>query len=312
MAVAVAGLALLAPAASANFIATVEDPGGDAADPSPGRDITGLTLDYDRRTGSLAASIRLRGAPGEEARSLITIAAGRRTPTGCDGYPAGVLGSFTDEFDASWLRLDAAGSAPAARGDADKRGFDDAVQTFDTETRALAGRPFDCAVALLSEPGSPANIYDTAGPVDLVGQPALSVRAKVPKRFKPRRARRMRVTVTNTGDGPARDVKLRLSRERGLSATPSRHSLKTLAPGARRTVAVKLRLSARARTVTDLGIRVRARNLVARESVPLRLRRPAPRRRRGGSDRDFTPRTCTRYSPDPFGDTGGSLILVPC
>lgn len=313
-AAAIAGLVLAAPAAPANFTATAEDPAGDASDASPGRDITAFGMDYDRRTGALKGIIRLRGAPGEEGRSLITLAVGMRTATGCDGYPAGILGSDSDEFGASWLRVDAPGPATES-GDADKRGFDDAVQTFSAETAALAGQPYQCAVALLSEPGNAANVYDTAGPVDLVGQPALSVRVKVPKRFTPGRANRMTVRVSNPGDGPATGVRLRLSRERGLSATPRRRSLPTLAPGARRTIRVKLRLSARARDVTDLGVQVRERRLVARGTVPLRLRRPSPGGGGGGGgdpDRDFTPRSCVRYSPDLSGETGGSLILVPC
>jgi hypothetical protein len=311
VAAAIAVLAL-APAAQANFIATIEDPAGDVADPSPGRDIAALTLDYDPRTGSMAGSIRMHAAPGDEARSLITLAAAKRTATGCDGYPAGVFGSYSYEFGASWLRLDAAGAPPVERGEADKRGFDDAVQTFEAEAPALAGQPFECVVAILSEPGNAANVYDTAGPVDLVGQPALSVRVSVPKRFKPRRAKRMKVRVTNTGDGPTASVQLRLSRERGLTAKPKRRSLPPLAPGARKTVRVKLRLSGRARDVTDLGITVRDRRLIARGTVSLRLRRPTRKRGGGGSDPDYTPQTCTRWSPDPFGGTGGSLILVPC
>jgi hypothetical protein len=106
-------------------------------------------------------------------------------------------------------------------------------------------------------------------------------------------------------------VQLRLSRERGLSTGPRRRSLRTLAPGARKTVDVKVRLSARARDVTKLGIEVLAGRLVARGTVPLRLRRPAPKSG-GGSDGDFTPRSCVRWSPDLSGASGGSLILVPC
>jgi hypothetical protein len=167
-------------------------------------------------------------------------------------------------------------------------------------------------VAILSEPGNAANVYDTAGPVDLVGQPALSMRVTVPERFKPRRAKRIRITLKNTGDGPTGVVRLRLSRERGVAATPRRRSVGTLAPGARETVRIRLRLSGRARDVTDLGITVGDGRLVGRGTVPLRLRRP-PRKGGGGDpDRDFTPRTCTRWSPDPFGGSGGSLILVPC
>ncbi len=302
-----AGLVVAAPA-GANFVAEATDPVGDSTGAGPGRDITAFALAYDRE-GQLAAAIRLNGSPAE-TRGFITIAAGTRTATGCNGYPAATFGSYTDEYDGGWLRLDTAGAPATARGDADKRGFDDAVQTFEAEAPELAGGRYDCAIALLSEPGNAANIYDTAGPVDLVGQPALSVRVRVPDRFSVGKPKRMVVRVTNSGDGPARGVRLQLGRARGLAATPRRRSLGTLAPGRTRTVRVKLRLSGRARDVTELGIRVREQRLVARGTVRLRLRRPSGGG--GGGGGDFTPRSCVRYSPDISGQTGGSLILVPC
>ncbi len=309
-AAAIVLLACVTSPARANFVASTSDPAGDAADGNPAHDLTAMTLDYDRRTGMLSGAIRLRQAPAG-ARSFLTFAAGRRTPTGCDGYPAGVFGSYTDESGASWLRLDAAGAPAAARGDADKRGADEAVQSFTAKARALAGQRFDCVVAVLSEPGNPANVYDAAGPVDLRGKPALTLRVKrVPTRLRPGVKRSIAVTLSNTGDGAARGVKLSLSRARGLSVKPRKRTVRRLAAGARKTVRVSVRLSRRARPVTRLRIVARSGRLVARPQVRLRS---GPSRGGGGSGGGGgVPTVCTRYAPDPFGDTGGSLILVPC
>lgn len=97
--------------ARADFIASASDPSGDAGDPSAGRDITSVGLVYDREEGSLSGFVRFRGSP-QETPSLLTLFAGTRSATGCDGYPAGGFSSDTDEFGASWLRLD---TTPAAR-----------------------------------------------------------------------------------------------------------------------------------------------------------------------------------------------------
>ena len=298
--------------ARAEFIATATDPSGDAADPSPGRDITSVGLAYDRKAGSLSGFVRLAGSP-EEFPSLITLFASVRTATGCDGYPAGGFGSYSGEFGASWLQLDSATGPPAARGEADKRGFDSEVQTFEASDAALGGRPWDCVVATISEPGNAAVVYDTTGPVELVGQPGLSVRVRAPDRFKRNRKEALKITVSNPGDGPAEAVRVRLGRARGLRLSPSSRTLGTLTAGQRETYRVKARFDDRARRLTEVKLRASSGRLVAKGTLELQVRTPerpsGGGRGGGGSD---IPKVCSRYSPDPFGDTGGSLILVPC
>jgi len=296
--------------ARADFIATATDPSGDAADASPGRDITSVGLAYDRREGSLSGFVRFRGSP-DGVPSFITLFAGVRTAAGCDGLPAGGFGSYSDEFGASWVRLDAATGPPAASGDADKRGFDSEVQTFEASDAALGERPWDCVVATITEPRNAANVYDTTGPIELVGQPELSVRVRAPKRFRRNRSQSLRITLSNPGDGSARGVKLRLSRTRGLRLSPRARTLGTLAPGKRKTIRVRARFNDRARSLTELALSASSGRLVAKGTLRLRVRTPR-RRSGGGGGQSHMPRVCNRYSPDPFGDTGGSLILVPC
>ena len=191
-----------AASARAEFIATATDPSGDAGDPSPGRDITSVGLTYNRKEGSLSGFVRFGGSP-EAAPSLITLFASVRTATGCDGFPAAGFGSYSYEFGASWLRLDSPTAPPSARGDADKRGFDTAVQTFEASDTALSGRQWDCVVATITELGNAARVYDSTGPIALVGQPGLSVRVRGPEQYRRNRAQVLKITVSNPGDGPA-------------------------------------------------------------------------------------------------------------
>jgi NPCBM-associated, NEW3 domain of alpha-galactosidase len=297
--------------AEANFVATTVDPDGDSADPNPSRDITAVGLSYDRESGELLAGIRLRGEPVEGADALISLFAGTQTATGCNGTPAAGFGSYAREFGASWLRLDdTAGNGP--RGEAEKTGFGAQIQEFETTDRQLAGHRLDCFIATLNEPGNAANVYDVAGPLPLVGQPALSLRiGGVRKEFRPGRSRKVTLTLANDGDGPTGRVRLQLSRARGLTVKTRTRSLKSIAPGRRTKVTATVTLSSRARDTTDLKVKASAGDLVARLEAPLRLRRPA-KPGGGGGDDDFKSQTCTRWLPDPFGGTGGSLILVPC
>jgi hypothetical protein len=298
-------------AAQANFVATATDPAGDAADASPSRDITGVGLSYDRRTGELVGAIRLRGEPSHEISAFVSLFAGTRTASGCNGYPAAGFGSYSDEFGASWLRLDdAAGNGP--RGEADKRGYLASVQEFEVNDRQLAGRRLDCVIATLTEPGNAANVYDAVGPITLVGQPALSLRlSRASRTFGAGRPRRIKLALTNTGDAPTGRVRLKFSRARGLAIKTSTRTLKSIAPRHRETVTATVTLSHRARTATDLKVTATAGHLIAREETTLYVRKP-PKPGDGGDGGDRTPGTCVRYQADLSGETGGSLILVPC
>lgn len=307
LATTAAGL-VLAAAAQANFVGTGSDPAGDAADPSPGRDIIGASLSYDRRSGELVGAIQFRAVPGE-ARSFVTLYAGTRTASGCDGMPLAGFGSFSDEYGASWKRLDdPTGAGPS--DDAQKIAYDDAVTKFEATDDQLAGHRLDCVIATATEPGNAANVYDVAGPFELVGQPALSMRVRgLGPSFKPNRPRKLKVTLANEGDGATSPVRLRLGRARGLKAKPAKQSFGAIEPGGKETVTVKVTLSSRARETTKVKLTASAGKLVAREDLTLVLRRPG---KPGNGRRDRPTQTCTRWMPDPFGGTGGSLILVAC
>jgi hypothetical protein len=108
---------------------------------------------------------------------------------------------------------------------------------------------------------------------------------------------------------------LKIGRARGLKTTVKKRALKPIAPGRRRTVKVKVTLGARARTATDLKVTATAGKLVARTEEALYIRRKQAKPSPGGGDGgggQGGPQVCNRYSPDFTGETGGSLILVPC
>jgi hypothetical protein len=310
-AASVAAAVSVAGPAGANYVATSTDPAGDAGDPNPARDLTAVGLSYDRRTGELLGAVRLRGEPAEESRAFLTLVAGPRTPTGCNGYPASGFGSYSDEFGASWLRLDsAAGDGP--RGEADKHGYLSEIQQFEVTDRRLAGQKLDCVIATLTEPNNPAHVYDSVGPLTLRGQPALSMRVAGARRtFLPGRSRRVTVTLRNTGDARTRPVRVRFNRARGLTVKAKSTRVKGIAPGGRRRVALTVRLSSRARTATPLKLKASAGELVVRQETTLYVRKPSKPGGGGGGGGDGT-QSCVRYQADLSGETGGSLILVPC
>jgi hypothetical protein len=178
-------------------------------------------------------------------------------------------------------------------------------------------------MASLTEPGNAANVYDSVGPIALVGQPVLSWRIRgVPKRIPEGQSRTVKLVVANTGHARTRKVRLKIGRARGLKTTVKKRALKPIAPGRRRTVKVKVTLGARARTATDLKVTATdlkvtatAGKLVARTEETLYIQRKQSKPSPGGGDGgggQGGPQVCNRYSPDFTGETGGSLILVPC
>jgi hypothetical protein len=303
--VACAALILLTGAApaSANFVGVGKDASGDAS--SPGRDILAAGVGYDRRNGDLRGGVQLRGST-EGFPSFVTLFAGTSTATGCNGFPAGGFSTFSDQLGASWTRLDSSSGGPT--GSAVKRGFDSDLILFEATESELAGQGFNCLIASISQPGNPSNVYDSFGPVPLVGLPAISVRLRaVPGQLARGATRTVKVKVANVGDAPARGVKLRLGSARGLKGAPRKRSLGTIAPGRRETVKLKVTLTESARAVTPLKVKVSSGKLVARQKDELRLRRPKRGGDGGGSGGSGG---CAGFAPDISGL--GSLVVYPC
>lgn len=239
--------------AGANFVATGEDPAGDAADPHPGRDIVRASFAYDRRTGAVRGGVRLRGVPESAFPSNLTLLAGTRTATGCTGYPALGFATQTDLRAASWIRLDAGGGKVAASGSAVKT-YDGAIEEYSATPAALKGRRPDCVIAQLNDPANPAAVHDVAGPFALKGLPELEARLTgVPTRLRPGSTRTVRFVVRNPGDGRSGKLRIKVRGARGLQVRYAR-SAPSIAAGGRRTVPLKVTLSKRSKLHTTLDV----------------------------------------------------------
>lgn len=296
-----------APSASANFVALGQDPAGDAADPDPGRDIVKVGLSYNRRTGHLRGGVKLNGTPNGDAPANLTLFAGRRTASGCNGYPAIGFGTQTDLRGADWVLLRSSGASPVA-GSAVKL-YDAAAEEYEATARSLAGKRPNCVIAQLNEPGNSAVVYDVAGPFNLRALPELELRlGKLPSKMRPGRTRKVRAILRNPGDAPTGRVRLAVSRARGMKVRMSRR-VAPLGAGARRKVQLRVTLSRRARTSTKLRLTATSGNgLRARDQGRLFLqkkRRAKPGK--GGSSNGSGSKLCYRYTWLPPYST-----LVPC
>lgn len=273
---------MVAPA-SAMLLATGKDPAGDTTGAHPGRDIVQVALTYNRREGTLAGGVRFAGKPDPAWPGNVTIFAGHRTATGCNGYPAIGFGTQTDVPGVSWARLDGPGAPPGAQGAATKR-YAGAAEEYEARHGALRGRRPNCVIAQVNEPGNSAVVYDVAGPFPLRGLPELDAKlGKLPKVMAPGKPKTIRVTLRNPGDATTGRIRLGVAGARGLKVKMPR-TVPALRPGGKRVVNLRVTLTRAAKRVTDLRLTAIAnRGLRAQDTGRLRLRTPARPSGGGGS-----------------------------
>lgn len=306
---AVVASAAAATPAHAFFYGTATDPAGDTTD-GAARDIVSTGIAYDPRQGRLQGMVTLGAVADESTSSFVQIFAGRRGATGdCDVYPAMGFGGYTDEAGVRWALLRAPGP-PALDGRAVRTGWGETVQVFDVTDAALKGATVNCFVAALQEPGNSAVVYDETGPLPLAGQPELAMSLQaLPRNAKPGQRRRFTIALANPGHAPTGPVKLSVARVRGATVSAPR-TAPSLAPGSRRRVTVTVTFGSRASGGLPLRVNARAGRLAVESRSSLYVlppRRPLPP---PGPDR--SPQLCNRYQPDLSGQTGGTLVLVPC
>lgn len=293
------------PVAHASFVGSGTDPAGDA--PAAGLDIAEATFGYDRRSGQMAAAVRLRAVPTDDA--TVVAYAGTRTPTGCDRAPAfGFAGTVTSRR-AQWIRLDGA-NAVVASGYAANEGYASSTMKFSVDDAKLRGLRPDCVqVGVTSADGS---VHHDTLVLDLKPFAGLAVDLSgLPKTVDVNRRRTLKVTVSNPGDARTSRVRVRIGALRGM--TPSRRTVTvpSIGPGKRRTVRVGIAFNRRARTVNDVKVRATAGLLNVEAERRVNVRMPS-KKRSGGGGGGGTPSVCTQYIPDFSGESGGSLGLVPC
>jgi len=161
----------------------------------------------------------------------------------------------------------------------------------------VAGMQWNCLVATVSEQGKPENVYDTTGSIPLKGLPGLSLKVRGPKQFKRNRSQILRFKLVNPGDGSAK---------RG-----------TIRAGKQKKFRIRVRFNDRARKLTRVVLKGSSGKLRLKGKMKLRVKTPKPPRHHkngggGGGGSSQTPGVCVQYAPDLSGETGGSLILVPC
>lgn len=309
---AAAVVLLVAAPAHASLIGEAADPAGDSASPDPGHDLLNVGLGYDRREGRVTAAFRLRGEPTTDAFVAI-IAATRDAAGSCTGGAIGVA-TRTTERGGTWHRF--ANPAQAlARGEVSKVGVHRAVQQVEVDDRGAAGVRPDCLIAELADPANAANVYDRVGPIALVAHPSLALELDgLPDTVRSGRSHRLRVTVSNPGDAPTANVRVRLPQVKGVRFARREVRLKPIAAGGKRSAHVRVRFSPTASTRTEVEARVTAGKLRVDGARRVFVRKPTSPKRRGGSGGGGagTPSTCVRFIPDLSGESGGSLGLVPC
>ena len=295
--------------ASANFIATGQDPVGDSADAHPARHSVTVAPSYDRRPGHLRGGVRLAGEPSSETAANLTVFAGRRTATGCNGYPAIGFATQTDLTGAVWVKLAAPGAPAAAEGRATKL-YDGPAEEYEATAAALTGERPNCVIAQLNEPGNPAVVYDVAGPYPLRALPELDAQLRgLPATVRPAQTRVVRLVLRNPGDAPTGRVRLGAAGARGMTVQLPR-VIPSLRPGQARTVPVRVTLNRAAASTTTLRLTAIAAS-GPRAIADGRLQLRTPTRPSGGAGSGGGPpggsKLCFRYTwLPPYSQ------LVPC
>ncbi len=296
---------LPAASAQATYVASGSDPANDAASPHPGHDIVGVALVHDPRTGQMRAQVRLRGTPTSDVDADLNVFAGRRTATGCNGFPAIGFSTLDTARSTRAVRLTGPEAAPmtfAAR----KQGGGEAVQEFETVLQTFRGITPNCVIARTAQWNDTSVVYDTAGPYTLRAAPGLQVElGKTPSTMRPGQTRTIRAVLRNPGHARTGRIRLSVGRAQGLSVQHAR-TVSSIAGGKRRTVSLRVTLSSRAKTSTTLKLRATApKKLAADAEARLYLRKPSSGGGSGGSGNPT--KLCYRYTwYPPYGE------LRPC
>ncbi len=291
--------------ASAAFVGTAGDPAGDQA--IPGRDITSVTFSYSR-SGRMSAQIRTRGGAGDDRSVMVSAWAGTMGPDACNVYPAVGFTGHVAGTDARWHLLRGADDTDWGFADRDSANGT-ALTRFSTTSPRLRGLRPNCMTATIHDVDDVATVHDTIVSVRLRPVAELEARlGKPPAVVRPGKTYPIRVVLTNTGDAPTGRLRVGGAAARGLKVVP--RNVPSIRAGGRRIVVVPVSVTSRARTSTPLRITIASGPLKARVEGSLYV--ASPRSTGGGRGGTPTPRLCNRWMPDLSGQTGGSLVLVPC
>ncbi|MBF6618902.1 MAG: hypothetical protein ITG02_01560 [Patulibacter sp.] len=299
-------LLVAAPTAQAGYVGSGADPAGDAVTGNASHDIRGVAMAYDPDRGELRAQVRLAGTPDPAAEAELNVFAGRRGPTGCSAYPAIGFSSLVAGRGSTGVRLNGGSVAPITVSSS-KDGTGDAVQEFRATAPIFRRLAPDCVIATTFALGNAAAVYDTAGSYAVRGVAGLEVQlGKAPSALRPGQTRTIRVTLRNPGHAATGRIRLSVPKARGMTARIARR-VGSIAAGKQRTLSLRVRLSSRAKTTTELRVKATApKKLAGRAETTLRLRKPSSEGGGGGGG-SGGPKLCYRYTwYPPYGE------LRPC
>jgi hypothetical protein len=303
-----AALALAATASAEVRVGEATAPLNPALEPEA--DIVGARAEYDSATGTVTFKVTTAGAPspGTEAEpSELEMAAGLASPSVCDATAIGGASYPSISFQyhylqpnfVIWALLESAGSEPKAEnGTAGQAGISTSqtTTTFVAMAPKAANLPFNCAAAVVhigvnvvgeplvfpivvpppappADPGPAQNQAQTPAPAASKPAPAaLSIAASKPLKLKAGKWKTVRIKVANTGGVATAPGSLRLKAPRGVLVKPARQKLPMLSAGGTWTLAVKVRLTGKAKRKSTVPVTATAGGLVATGSLVLKRR----------------------------------------
>jgi hypothetical protein len=277
-----------------------------------GHDIVAAAARADD-SGRVAIAIKTAAAPS--TTGILMGGVGTQGPSGC-GAPFMVFAGSIATGNAIFIRDSTPNTSKAA-----SMSIEDGTVTFVAEDPALA-LPFDCAEAIFSKDGNTNNFYDTLSSFPLAVEtapaptptatPAATVApapsatpvpapttattppvpvakaAKLtvslggaPSTIRRNRTLTLKLKVANDGSKRSSKVTIGVGKARGLSVRRVA-TLSALKPAQKRTVTLRVKLSAKARASTTLKVTARAGKLKASSSLLLRIGKvratPAPKK----------------------------------
>ncbi len=254
----------------------------DPVDPDvqAGLDIVAVSTNYDSGSGTITASVTSRGAIETEGNSGVSIAMGTLDGTECK-LDLFVLGAFSDPPAGIWSYGESSASAAVS--------VSGSTTTLSTEAAsALAGQPFNCALAFSFGNGGSSIRDMISAPIQMAAAPPPPATAPAPAPAAPppppppvkpgpkvKRAaslsvsapaptlrrnawKKVKVTIANGGTGTATKVALTLGKAKGVAVKPKARTLKlkSIAPGKSKTATFRVMLTRKAKASSKLTLAV--------------------------------------------------------
>lgn len=182
---------------------------------SPDRDITAAAVTYDNEAGTLRFTIDLAAAHTSSPVQIAT-GIGSISSSGVCSIPLAVVGSLQPDGVVRWAVETDGDTGAEAMGDGaiDIQG---SKITLDASATELRGLTPDCGEAVLSNADGTVP-FDTTNAFAVAPRPKrpnLALSLKAPRNVKPRGTAKVKVTIANTGDGPATGAKLSVKAKGG-------------------------------------------------------------------------------------------------